>query len=102
MAVEETIPVRALRKAPGSDQRLLHQLRAKILNGSLTRGERIVEGKWAAKFRVAQASIREAMNILTQEGFVTNAPGRSTRVIHLERFAKTEYANWEKREEHAG
>jgi hypothetical protein len=46
-------------------------------------GERIVEGKWAAKFGVAQASIREAINILAQEGFVAKASGRSARVIHL-------------------
>jgi DNA-binding GntR family transcriptional regulator len=59
------------------------QLRAEILNGSLKPGERIVEGKWAATFGVAQASIREAINILAQAGFVTKAPGRSARVIHL-------------------
>lgn len=62
---------------------LSDQLRAEILNGSLKPGERIVEGKWAAKFGVAQASIREAINILAQAGFVTKAPGRSARVIHL-------------------
>ena len=62
---------------------LSDQLRAEILNGSLKPGGRIVEGKWAAKFGVAQASIREAINILAQEGFVTKAPGRSARVIHL-------------------
>lgn len=62
---------------------LSDQLRAEILNGSLKPGERIVEGKWAEKFGVAQASIREAINILAQAGFVTKAPGRSARVIHL-------------------
>src|ERR1700741_5671051 len=62
---------------------LSHKLCAEILNGSLKPGERIVEGKWAAKFGVAQASIREAINILGQAGFVTKAPGRSARVIHL-------------------
>src|SRR5579863_4545673 len=62
---------------------LSDQLRAEILNGSLKPGERIVEGKWAATFGVAQASIREAINILVQAGFVTKAPGRSARVIHL-------------------
>ncbi len=73
--------------APASSQliknHLSDQLRAEILNGSLKPGERIVEGKWAAKFAVAQASIREAINILAQAGFVTKAPGRSARVIHL-------------------
>ncbi len=62
---------------------LSDQLRAEILNGSLKPGERIVEGKWAVKFGVAQASIREAINILAQAGFVTKAHGRSARVIHL-------------------
>ncbi len=62
---------------------LAEQLRKEILGGSLKPGERIVEGKWAARFGVAQASIREAINILIQAGFVTKAPGRSARVIHL-------------------
>jgi DNA-binding GntR family transcriptional regulator len=72
--------------AAGSElikNQLSDQLRAEILNGSLKPGERIVEGKWAAKFGVAQASIREAINILAQAGFVTKAPGRSARVIYL-------------------
>lgn len=62
---------------------LSEELRAQILNGSLKPGERIVEGKWATKFGVAQASIREAINILAEAGFVTKASGRSPRVIHL-------------------
>jgi DNA-binding GntR family transcriptional regulator len=62
---------------------LSDQLRAEILSGSLKPGERIVEAKWATKFGVAQASIREALNILAQTGFVTKASGRSARVIHL-------------------
>ena len=62
---------------------LSNQLRAEILNGSLKPGQRIVEGKWAAKFGVAQASVREALNLLAKAGFVTKAPGRSARVIHL-------------------
>src|SRR5260370_40550600 len=62
---------------------LAEQLRKEILSGSLQPGMRIVEGKWASKFGVAQGSIREAINILAQAGFVTKTPGRSARVIHL-------------------
>ena len=62
---------------------LAEELRKEILTGSLRPGERIIEGKWALKYGVAQASIREAINILAQAGFVTKAPGRSARVIHL-------------------
>jgi DNA-binding GntR family transcriptional regulator len=53
------------------------------MSGSLPPGARIVEGKWAPRFGVAQGSIREAINLLAQDGFVTKESGRSARVIHL-------------------
>jgi len=62
---------------------LAERLRREIMSGSLPPGSRIVEGKWAAKFGVAQGSIREAINLLAQAGFVSKASGRSARVIHL-------------------
>jgi DNA-binding GntR family transcriptional regulator len=62
---------------------LADRLRTEIMNGSLTRGVRIIEGKWAQKFGVAQGSIREAINILAQEGFVNKESGRSARVVYL-------------------
>lgn len=62
---------------------LAQRLREQIVSGALRPGMRIVEGIWARKFGVAQASIREAINILAQEGFVTKAPGRSARVVSL-------------------
>ena len=62
---------------------LADRLRHEIMTGSLQPGARIVEAKWASKFGVAQGSIREAINILAQAGFVTKASGRSARVIHL-------------------
>jgi DNA-binding GntR family transcriptional regulator len=62
---------------------LAERLRKEILDGALPLGTPIVEAKWAIKFGVAQASIREAINILGQAGFVSKASGRSARVIHL-------------------
>jgi len=59
------------------------RLREEIASGALRPGVRIVEGAWARKFGVAQASIREAINRLAQEGFVTKASGRSARVVSL-------------------
>src|SRR5579863_279850 len=50
---------------------LAERLREEIMRGSLQPGARIVEGKWASKFGVAQGSIREAINILAQAGFVS-------------------------------
>jgi DNA-binding GntR family transcriptional regulator len=62
---------------------LADRLRTEIMNGGLPRGIRIIEGKWARKFGVAQGSIREAINILASEGFVSKESGRSARVVHL-------------------
>jgi len=61
------------------------RLRAEIASGALRPGIRIIEAAWARKIGVAQASIREAINLLAQEGFVTKASGRSARVFSLTR-----------------
>ena len=61
------------------------RLRAEIASGALRPGIRIIEAAWARKIGVAQASIREAINLLAQEGFVTKASGRSARVVSLTR-----------------
>ena len=50
---------------------LAERLLDEIMNGKLRPGARIIEGKWAQQFGVAQGTIREAINILAQEGFVT-------------------------------
>ena len=62
---------------------LADRLRREIMKGSLPGGVRIIEGKWAQKFGVAQGSVREAINILARDGFVTKESGRSARVIHF-------------------
>jgi len=78
------MPVSILLTAGGLvKNNLAEELRKEILGGGLKPGERIIEGKWASRFGVAQASIREAINILAQAGFAIKAPGRSARVIHL-------------------
>jgi DNA-binding GntR family transcriptional regulator len=62
---------------------LAEHLREAIVSGALQPGVRIVEGTWARKLRVAQGSIREAINILAQQGFVSKESGRSARVVRL-------------------
>jgi len=64
-------------------ENLATQLREAILAGRILPGEKIIEGRWARQFGVAQVSIREALNILTTEGFVTKGHGRSARVLKL-------------------
>jgi DNA-binding GntR family transcriptional regulator len=62
---------------------IAEMLREQIMKGTLAPGERIIEAKWATRFGVAQASIREAINILAQDGFIRKESGRSARVIRL-------------------
>jgi DNA-binding GntR family transcriptional regulator len=64
-------------------ENLALQLREEILSGRIAPGEKIIEGRWAREFGVAQISVREAINILTAEGFVTKGHGRSARVLRL-------------------
>src|SRR3984893_9035171 len=62
---------------------LASRLRDEISSGALPPGVRIIEGTWGRKLGVAQGSIREAINLLAQEGFVTKVAGRSARVVYL-------------------
>jgi len=62
---------------------LAAQLREAILSGKLAPGEKIIERRWAGHLGAAQVSVREALNILITEGFVTKGHGRSARVLRL-------------------
>ena len=64
-------------------QNLAERLLAEIMKGTLPPGVRIVEGRWAQEFGVAQGTIREAIHILERDGFVTKELGRSARVVLL-------------------
>lgn len=62
---------------------LAASLREEILTGRMRPGEPIVECKWAARLGAAQASVREAINILMAEGYVQKDSGRTARVTVL-------------------
>ncbi len=62
---------------------IAERLLSKIVSGQLSPGGQISERTWGQKFGVAQASIREAINILERDGFVTKESGRSARVVNL-------------------
>src|SRR5438105_3148361 len=62
---------------------LAERLRAEIVKGVLRPGEKIVEGIWGRTLGVSQSSIREAINILANDGFITKPLGRSARVVSL-------------------
>lgn len=61
-------------------QQLAAQLKSVIVEGELRPGQRVVEAAWAKRFGVAQASVREAINLLITEGFLVKSAGRSARV----------------------
>jgi len=69
-----------LEPSPLVKNTLATQLREEIMQGHLAPGQRIIEGYWAERLGVAQTSVREAINLLIAEGFVTKASGRSARV----------------------
>ncbi len=66
--------------APLVKEQLAGRLRDAIVEGRLRPGERVSEGVWAREFGVAQASVREAINLLIAEGFVVKNSGKSARV----------------------
>ncbi|MDE3167093.1 MAG: GntR family transcriptional regulator [Acidobacteriota bacterium] len=66
--------------APLLKQQLAEKLRAAIVRGRLLPGQRVVEGAWAREFGAAQASVREAINLLAANGFLVKSAGRSARV----------------------
>lgn len=57
--------------------------RDEIFNGRLKPGEKIVEITWAKQLKISQTSVREAINILSAEGFVEKGSGRIAQVTDL-------------------
>jgi DNA-binding GntR family transcriptional regulator len=74
----------------GSQKELLHvkdnlaaHFRNEIVSGRLRPGENIVEVQWAKTLGVSQSSVREALNILSAEGFVQKGSGQIAQVTKL-------------------
>src|SRR5882724_5088992 len=63
-------------------EHLASAIKQAILGGRLVPGQRVIEGIWAKEFGVAQASVREAINLLISEGFLVKDSGRSARVVN--------------------
>jgi DNA-binding GntR family transcriptional regulator len=57
--------------------------REEIIGGRLSPGEKIVEVKWAKLLKISQTSVREALNILSAEGFVQKGSCRTAQVTKL-------------------
>lgn len=86
--LEVRIPFRAHSSASSSElvkTQIADILRERILQGGLKPGEIISETQWGQRLGAAQASVREAINLLVAEGLVRKEPGRSARVTYLTR-----------------
>ena len=62
-------------------EQLAARLKGQIMGGRLAPAQRVIEGRWAREFGVAQASVREAINLLVAEGFLVKDAGRSACVV---------------------
>lgn len=61
-------------------ENLAARMREAIVERRLRPGQRVIESEWAREFGVAQASVREAINLLIFDGFLVKSAGRSARV----------------------
>ncbi|WP_101048758.1 GntR family transcriptional regulator [Macromonas nakdongensis] len=59
---------------------VVEKMRARILDGSLSPGQRLVEGRMSAEFDVSRIPVREALRQLAAEGLVTIEPRRGASV----------------------
>ena len=79
---EATASVDAL-YAPSLVEMTSRRLRAEILSGELTPGQRLVEDQIRRRFAISRAPLREALRILANQGLVEHLPRRGARVTEL-------------------
>ncbi len=75
--------------APGNgttrQRQVADVIRDRILEGTLTPGQRLVERTLASELGVSRIPVRDALNILRGEGFVTAFPNRGMHVTTMSR-----------------
>ncbi|MBL6946751.1 MAG: GntR family transcriptional regulator [Rhodospirillales bacterium] len=62
---------------------VIERLRDMIVEGELTPGQRIAEGKLCEEFGISRTPMREALKVLASEGLVELRPNRGTRVAKI-------------------
>lgn len=60
-----------------------HRLRAMIVEGELSAGEKLNERELAERLKVSRTPLREALKLLTAEGLVEHLPNRGAIVVQL-------------------
>lgn len=69
--------------APSLVEMTTRRLRAQILSGELTPGQRLVEEQICQRLEISRAPLREALRLLANEGLVEHLPRRGVRVTEL-------------------
>ena len=62
---------------------IIRELRNAIVRGEYKTGERLKEPDLCRRYKVSRAPVREALNQLQAEGFVTMTPNRGARVVEF-------------------
>ena len=75
-----------IRTAGRTGRNIASQLRADILEGTLTPGERIGQEMLAERFDASRIPVREGLKILEAEGLVTIVPNSGAWVSRLDAF----------------
>jgi len=75
-------PVQPIAREPLSEG-IYKSLKASILSGRLSPGERIRELELSRLYNTSQGPVREALKLLEQEGLVTREPYRGTFISNL-------------------
>ena len=84
MAVDTTTePARGVPTV--ASHRVAAHLRAEIIGGKLSPGERIMQEELAARFGSSRLPVREALRILESEGLVTLRPNSGAWVAKIDR-----------------
>jgi DNA-binding GntR family transcriptional regulator len=83
------------REWPSRSEAIANALRSQIVSRELKPGTRLPEDKFAAEFGVSRVPVREAIQRLTAEGYVTVTPNAGARVaLQSKRDAKELLQIW--------
>lgn len=80
----ETKTMRTIEIQPDMSEAVTSEIRGAILDGTLAPGSRIKQEALAAELRVSRAPVRQALIVLTRDGFLQTARHRGTIVAPLD------------------
>lgn len=72
------------RRSPSLSEKAYDALKDDILRCALAPGEFVTEADLAERYGVSKTPIREALNLLSQEGFIQSVPRRGTLIRPIE------------------